>query len=80
MRASEYEYYSDFAKGYVAQGKREGQVEGRAQLVTRLLTLRFGELSADERGKISKASIAELDRIGERLLTSATLQEALAEV
>ena len=70
-----YEYQSDFARSWVARG----QVEGRAALVRRLLTVRFGPLTDDVRERIDKASIAELDVIVERLLSARTLQEALGQ-
>jgi hypothetical protein len=73
MDPAKYEYQSDFAKRYVAQGRSEG----RAALVIRLLTLRFGPLANEVQGRIAAASIGELDAIGERLLTASTLQEAL---
>jgi len=85
MDPAKYEYQSEFAKRYVAQGKAEGReegkaegiAEGRADLLTRQLTLRFGTLPAEARTRISAASIEELDAIGERLLTAPTLDEAL---
>ncbi len=77
MDPAKYEYQSEFAQRYVAQGKAEGSVEGRAALLTRLLSLRFGALPPGAHTRISTASIEELDAIGERLLTAQTLQEAL---
>jgi len=81
MNPRKYEYRSAFARKYVAQGKAEGeaqgQVSGRAALILRLLTVRFGSLPADAQAHIEQASIAELDAIGERLLTATTAQEAL---
>lgn len=62
------------------EGKAEGEVNGRAALIARLLTLRFGPLGASERSRISAASVAELDAMGERLLTAHTLPEALAQI
>lgn len=69
-----YEYRSDFARQYYGQGR----VEGRAELVTRLLIARFGPLSDNAKSQIVTSSIEELDAIGERLLTAASLEEALA--
>lgn len=69
MDPRKYEYQSDFAKRYVA--------EGRAAMVIQLLGLRFGALPEAAHSQISQASSAELDAIGERLLTARTLQEAL---
>ena len=85
MDARTYEYQSDFARRYVAQGREEGREEGRAEgelrgradLLARLLTVRFGPLSAEAHSRIAGASIAELDAMGERLLIARTLQEAL---
>ena len=74
MDPAKYEYQSDFAKRYVAQGK----LEGRAALIVKQLTLRFGELNETVQAKIAAASVEELDAIGERLLTAQTLQDALA--
>lgn len=73
MDMSKYEYQSDFAKQYVAQGR----MEGRMDLVMRLLGVRFGTLSEDVKARIASASLSELDAIGERLLTARTLQEAV---
>ena len=81
MDARTYEYQSDFARRYVAEGREEGRAEGelrgRADLLARLLTVRFGPLSAEAHSRIAGASIAELDAMGERLLIARTLQEAL---
>jgi Domain of unknown function (DUF4351) len=73
MDPRKYEYQSEFARRYVAQGR----AEGRAALVSRLLTLRFGPLAPQVETRIAEASIAELDEIGARLLTAQTLDEAL---
>jgi len=77
MDPAKYEYQSEFAKRYIALGKAEGEAEGRANLLKRLLTLRFGKLPTDTVTRISTASIEELDAIGERLLGAQTLEEAL---
>jgi hypothetical protein len=81
MDPAKYEYQSDFARRYVAQGRAEGEARGeatgRAALVTKLLTHRFGSLNDATRTRIATASIEELDAIGERVLTARTLQEAL---
>jgi uncharacterized protein DUF4351 len=61
----------------VAQGRAEGEIRGRAALVMRLLTARFGHVAPQVDDRIQHASIAELDAIGERLLTARTLQEAI---
>lgn len=76
MNPAKYEYQSDFARHYVAVGRGEG----RATLVTRLLSIRFGDLSQDVKDKLTAASIPELDAIGERLLAAATLAEAIGDL
>ena len=53
------------------------RVEGRAELIQRLLTRRFGTLSQEADAQIQNASIDELDAIGDRLLTAKTLQQVL---
>jgi hypothetical protein len=73
MDPRKYEYQSDFARQYVAQGR----VEGRAALIIRQLALRFGPLTQQVEARIAEASIEELDQIGERLLTAQTLDGAL---
>ena len=79
MNPAKYEYQSDFAKHYISLGDAQGERNGRAAVISRLLTLRFGALPADVQTKIAAASIPELDAIGERLLTAQTLVEALGE-
>jgi hypothetical protein len=85
-----YEYQSDFAKKYVAegvekglkkglkQGREEGREEGRAtlaDLVARLLTRRFGPLSQAVHKRLATSSIEQLDAIGERLLSAESLKD-----
>lgn len=81
MRAFKYEYQSDFSKYFFGVGEQEGlqkgRAQGRAELVLRQLTIRFGTLGDDVRARITAATADELDAIAERLLTAQTLQEAL---
>ena len=78
-----YEYQSEFARSWVAHGREEGltegKAEGRAALICRQLALRFGPLTVEVETQLRRASISELDAIGERLLTAPTLQEALGQ-
>ena len=73
MNSLGYEYQSDFARRYVAQGKTEGRVE----MVLRLLLLRFGPLTEAVQARLSSAPDARLDAVAERILTAQTLEEAL---
>jgi hypothetical protein len=81
MDPAKYEYQSEFARRYMAQGEArgeaKGEAKGRAALVAKQLTHRFGSLNDATRTRIATASIEELDAIGERVLTAGTLQEAL---
>jgi hypothetical protein len=77
MDPAKYEYQSDFARRYVAQGEARGEAKGRAALIAKQLASRFGPLTQQAEARISEASIAELDEIGERLLSARTLDEAL---
>ena len=69
MDPAKYQYQSEFAKRYIAQG--------RADIVMRQLAVLFGPLPADAAARISASSSDELDRIGERLLSAQSLDEAL---
>jgi hypothetical protein len=73
MKPAGYEFQSDFARHYFAQG----QAKGRAAVLTKLLALRFGPLTREAEMRIAEASIPELDTIAERLLTAQTLDDAL---
>jgi flagellar biosynthesis/type III secretory pathway protein FliH len=93
LRKLKYEFQSEWAREQfreylargleqgMAQGKAEGEalgeLRGRAALVIRQLSARFGRVTPQVDDQIRHASIAELDAIGERLLTARTLQEAL---
>jgi hypothetical protein len=73
MKPAGYEFQSDWARHHIARG----EARGRAALIVKLLTRRFGPLTAQVETRIAEASIAQLDEIGERLLTAQTLDEAL---
>jgi hypothetical protein len=73
MDPAKYEYQSDFAKRYIGLGR----AEGRAALLQRQLTHRFGPLPPEVAERLSTATIEELDAIGERLLSAQSLDEAL---
>jgi hypothetical protein len=73
MDPAKYEFQSEFAKRYIALGKEEG----RAELVKRQLAIRFGALTPEATARVSAASMEQLDRIAERLLTAPTLEDAL---
>jgi hypothetical protein len=74
---NKWEYMSDWARGYVAQGREEGReegrVEGRAEIIRQLLSARFGAIPPEVETQISLASPTELGEIGVRILTATTL-------
>jgi hypothetical protein len=86
MALANYEYQSDFAKKYFAQGREEGlkrgeergRTEGRVALLREQLTLRFGPLPKTAQNHLASASIEQLDAIGKRLLSAKTLDEVFA--
>jgi hypothetical protein len=80
MNSLGYEYQSDFARRYVAQGKAEGRVEGRVELTLKLLAWRFGPLPDTVRTRVRGAQDAQLDVVAERMLTAQTLEEALGSL
>jgi len=84
MDMKTYQYpVSAFARKHhrkgIAEGRKEGIAhgvrEGRAALVARLLERRFGALSPEVRSRLEAATIAQLDEIGERLLTASVVSE-----
>jgi hypothetical protein len=84
MNSLGFEYQSDFARKYVAQGraegKAEGRAEGRAEIVLKLLERRFGPLASDIRGRLHNATATQLDTVAEQLLTAPTLAIAINAV
>jgi len=68
-----YEYQSEFAKKFVAQGRQEGE---RA-LLLRLLRARFGELSPSALARVEAAEVDVLERWGERVLSAKSLTDVL---
>jgi len=61
-----------FDKGIV-QGKAEGVALGKAEVLERLLTRRFGPLSAETREQLHKATAAELELWTDRVLFADSL-------
>ncbi|KYG02813.1 hypothetical protein BE21_54290 [Sorangium cellulosum] len=78
-----YEYQSDFAKKYVAQGRDQGLQEGRREgeraMLLRLLRARFGELPDATVARVEAAETAVLEQWAERVLSAKTLAEVLDE-
>ena len=70
MNSLGYEYQSDFARRYVAQG--------RAEMILKLLALRFGPLPEAAQTRVRCAQAAQLDIVAERILTAQSREEVLA--
>lgn len=91
MNPASYQYQSDFAKRYVAEGRAQGLEEGmekglekgmekgQAKLLIRQVTRRFGELPEAAAARIRSASAAELEAIADRVLTAQSLQEVFGD-
>jgi Domain of unknown function (DUF4351) len=92
MNSLGFEYQSDFARRYVAQGRAEGLIEGRIEgrvdgwvqgrmeLILELLARRFGPLPDMVLTRVRGAQSAQLDTVAERMLTAQTLEQALSSL
>jgi hypothetical protein len=69
MNSLGYEYQSDFARRFIAQG--------RVEIVLKQLALRFGPLTEAVQASVRGAQDAQIDGLAERMLTAPTLKEAL---
>lgn len=62
-----------------ARGEARGETKGRAIALRTLITKRFGAPTPDIDERISGASIAELDRLTERILDVASVEDLFAD-
>jgi hypothetical protein len=74
MAQQGYEYISDFARQFVAEGIEKGE----KKLLVKQLDRKFGELSPEIRERIQAASVEQVDVWAERLLTAQTLDQVFA--
>ncbi|MEN9984555.1 MAG: hypothetical protein RI925_57, partial [Pseudomonadota bacterium] len=63
----------------VQQGIQQGMQQGEALLLQRLLTRRFGALSATQLASIAAATPAQLETWGDRVLDATSLDEVFGE-
>jgi len=63
----------------IAKGKSEGRAEGEAKVLLKLLTLKFGPLPDGVARRVQAASVEELDRWTERVLSAKSLAEVFAD-
>lgn len=78
MRSIGKELLKQVEQELIQEARSEGRAEGRAELLRRMLTVRFGKLSARVEQRLRRATPEQLDQWGERLLHCATLREVFA--
>jgi hypothetical protein len=75
-----YEFQSDFAKKYVAQGRNEGRAEEAARAVLTAFRVRRIAISASEQERIlATKDPAQLERWLERAIVAGSVAEVLDE-
>lgn len=76
-----YEYQSEFAKKYVAQGRAEGRTEGRIEAAARVVLLVLQARGVTVPAAVRERILAQKDRGQlERWLQKAAVASSLAEV
>lgn len=75
METGKYEYQSEFARRYVAEGEARGEAKGKAELLMKQLTLRFGPLPAEALARLGSATSEEMERFAERVLVAESLDD-----
>ena len=70
--------YMTAAEKLVQQGEERGRKIGQAELLLRLLSLRFGNLPEGVSERVQQASDTDLTRWAERVITAASLDEVFA--
>jgi hypothetical protein len=73
MNSLGFEYQSDFARKYVAQGR----VEGRVEILLKQLALRFGPVADSIQAQVRAAGDSQLDALAKELLSAHTLEEVM---
>jgi hypothetical protein len=63
----------------VAEGLAKGRIQGEAAMLERLLSLRFGDLSATLKARIESADLVTLEQWTERILDANSLDEVFSE-
>ena len=75
MSLHNYEFQTEFAKRYMAEGRKEGREAGERAIVLRQLMKRFGPLPAAAVERVEQADVATVEEWAERLLTAETLDQ-----
>ena len=68
-----------FQQRILAEGRRQGRREGEAEVLLRLLRVRFGPLPEDVMARLNAADAETLLRWSERILSAPTLDAVFAE-
>ena len=58
-----------------AEGEARGEARGRRALILKQLALRFGAIPESIRARVESAEPDQLDRVAERVLTAASLED-----
>jgi hypothetical protein len=78
MATGKYEYQSDFARKYIAEGTAQGELKGKAEALLAVLRARGFAVSDAQRERIlASVDVAALDRWLWRAVTAASVDEAL---
>ena len=75
MAQQGYEYVSEFARQFVAEGREEGQKE----VLIEQLGLKFGELADEVRERVRAADGVQLRIWLKRVLTAQSIEQVFAE-
>ena len=73
------EVYMTTAEKLRQEGLEKGRTEGRAELVLKQLTLKFGPLSEEQTQRVRQAGVEQLDRWAERVLDAESLDEVFGD-
>jgi hypothetical protein len=80
MASGNYEYQSDFARRYVAQGRAEGEAAGRAHALLAVLAARGLDVPEDVRARITACTeLARFDAWLARAVTATSAADVVRE-
>ena len=68
---------STFAERFINQGMQQGMQQGEANVLLRLLSLKFGEISEDKKKLILSADSERLLKWSERILFADDVDDVL---
>lgn len=85
MNPSAYEFKSDFARSCFGRGKKAGAIEGRkegrieerVELILKILEARFGTLTGEARTRVRGARDALSDKFVKQMMRAKTIEQVL---